>query len=90
MQTQLIAFDELKNYYFIIENEPDDTQLMMLSAEESAGLSLYVHHETKFQEVTILFNPSLLKGWMAEFQEIVRLRCLSSNLFDLTILDEAQ
>ncbi|MBS2968523.1 hypothetical protein J9317_07100 [Metabacillus sp. KIGAM252] len=89
MQTQLIAFDQLKKFYFIIENEPDETQLMMLSAE-SAGLSLYVHHETEFQEVTILFNPSLLKEWLAAFQEIVRLRCLSSNLLNLTILDEAQ
>ncbi|WP_123915575.1 hypothetical protein [Bacillus sp. FJAT-42376] len=89
MEPKLLAFDLFKHYYFSIEDEPEQTQFMMLSAE-AGTLSLSVYDQEAFYEVTVLYHSSLLQDWLTQFEETVRLRTLSLHLAKLAVLDEAQ
>lgn len=88
MAVVLFAFDQKNNFYFLNKNEPDAAALMLLSNGQ-ADLSLYVFEHGEFREITVLYHPDFLQGWLADFQRTVHLRRLPVPL-DLSVLDKAQ
>lgn len=85
---QLIAYDR-QFYYFILEDEPENSRLMKLS-RAGQDLELFVYGRTGFEEVTILYHPALLRLWNGSFLEKIQIRERSSGFPDLSVLDEAQ